>query len=171
MTDGEFVAEATPLRAWRYWQVSSRGLLRSVSQRQVVWAADRPLHAACLGGGHPAPAVACSCGISGARDLDSLRNHGLCVAPGPLVVGEVDLWGRIVPESYGYRGEYGRPASIGLVRESVEDDGQRQRVMDGLGVYGVPVTVVPLEHAVAGVTAATLAFQVMAAKASGTFHS
>jgi hypothetical protein len=124
----------------------------------------------CLGGGHPAPSAGCSCGISGASDLETLRQHGLCVAPGGLVVGEVDLWGRVVAEPYGYRGEYGRPASIGLVGESVEDDVLRQRVLDALAAYGAPVTVVTLDEAVAGVTAATLAFQVMSSRASSTFE-
>ncbi len=168
MSDGEDVPAAAPVRAWRYWQVSPRRRLRSVAQKHVEWPVDRPLHASCLGGGHPAPAVSCSCGISGARDLETLRQHGLCVAPGGLVIGEVDLWGRIVPEPYGYRGEYGQAASIGLVAESVEDDGTRQRVLDGLADYGVPVTLVALDEAVTGVTAATLAFQVMSSRASRT---
>jgi hypothetical protein len=122
-----------------------------------------------VGGGHPAPAVSCSCGISGARDLETLRQHGLCVAPGGLVVGEGDLWGKVVAEPYGYRAEFAHPASIGLVAESVEDDGARQRVLEGLAEYGVPVPLVDLAEAVAGVTAATLAFQVMSERASGTF--
>lgn len=164
------VSEAAPVRAWRYWQLSARGLLRSVSQRHVVWAADRALHATCLGGGHPAPDARCNCGISGARDLDTLRNYGLCVACGPLMVGEVDLWGRIVPDSYGYRGEYGKPASIGLVGESVSGDVERDQVVASLEAYGVPVIVVALDEAVAGVTATTLAFQMMSAKASGTLE-
>ena len=168
MSDGEDVRAAAPVRAWRYWQVSPRRRLRSVAQKHVEWPAGRPLHALCIGGGHPAPAVSCSCGISGTRDLDTLRQHGLCVAPGALVVGEVDLWGRIVPEAYGYRSEYGRPASIGLVPESVEDEAARRRLLDALAEYGVPVTLVPLDEAVAGVTAATLAFQVMSSRASGT---
>ena len=168
--EGEAVPEAAPVRAWRYWQVSPRRRLRSVAQKQVEWPVDRPLHAHCLAGGHPAPAVSCSCGISGALDLGTLRQHGLCVAPGGLVVGEVDLWGRVVPEPYGYRGEYGRAASIGLVRESVEDEAVLEQVLASLADYGVPVTLVALSDAVAGVTAATLAFQVMSSRASRTFE-
>ena len=168
MTDGEAVPAAAPVRAWRYWQVSPRRRLRSVAQKHIEWPVDRPLKARCVGGGHPAPAPSCSCGISGAQDLETLRQHGLCVAPGGLVVGQVDLWGRVVPEPHGYRGELGKPASIGLVTESLEDGETRQRVVAGLAEYGVGVTLVSLEEAVAGVTAATLAFQVMAARASRT---
>ena len=166
VTEGEAVPEAAPLRAWRYWQVSSRRRLRSVAQKHVEWPVDRPLHAVCLSGGHLAPAAVCSCGISGARDLDALRQHGLCVYPGGLVVGEVDLWGRVVPDSYGFRAEYARVASVALVEGTVEDDTKVQRVIEALGEYGAPVTVVPLEEAVAGTTAMTLAFQVMSGRAS-----
>ncbi|MCA1691285.1 MAG: hypothetical protein LC733_03430 [Actinobacteria bacterium] len=165
-------SDSSPVRAWRYWQVSPRRLLRSVSQRQVEWQPDRPLHAVCLAGGHPAPAVTCSCGISAARDLETLRNYGLCVAPIPLVVGEIDLWGRLVEEpTYGYRGEFGAPASILLVRETAEDPVVRDPILEALAAYGVPVGTVGLDEAVAGVTAATLAFQVMSAQASRTLES
>ena len=168
MTDGAAVPVTAPVRAWRYWQVSPRLRLRSVAQKHVEWPVDRPLHASCLGGGHPAPAVSCSCGISGALDLETLRQHGLCVAPGGLVVGQVDLWGRLVSEPYGFRGEYGWPASLGLVSETVEDDDLRSRMLQALARYGVPLTLVALDEAVAGVTAATLASQVMSSRASRT---
>lgn len=168
MGDVELVDRGAPMRAWRYWQLSARGRLRSVAQRQVEWNPDRPMRALCIGGGHPAPDRDCSCGVSGTRDLESLRQHGLCVSPGPLIVGEVDLWGRVVEDSYGYRGEFGRPVSLALVRQSVEDERHEQQVLDALRSYGVPVTTIALDEAVAGVTATTLAFQTMAIRASRT---
>jgi hypothetical protein len=142
-----------------------------VSQRQVEWQPGRPLHAVCVGGGHPAPAVGCSCGVSGARDLDALRQHGLCVLPGALVVGEVDLWGRILDEPYGYRAEHALPASLGLVEETVDDDAEREALRLALGAYGVTVRLVPLDLAVAGTTAAMLAFQVMSSRASRSLET
>ena len=159
------VPPSAPVRAWRYWQLSPRQLLRSVSRRHVEWVPGRVLHAGCAPGGHPAPEPTCNCGISGARDLDSLRTYGLCVAPGPLVVGEVDLWGRLVPDIYGWRGEYARPVSLALAEGTVPDEAEEQAVLSALAAYGVPVTSIPLDEAVAGVTAATLAFQVMSSRA------
>lgn len=153
------------MRAWRYWQMSPRRRLRSVSQRHVEWAPGRVMNAVCLGGGHPAPSVGCWCGISAARDQDALRQHGLCVQPGPLLVGEVDLWGRILEESYGWRAQHARPASLGLVEGTAGDDGEL--VWAALAAYEVPVTSVPIDEAVAGMTAQMLAFQVMSARASG----
>jgi len=155
-----------PLRAWRYWQLSPRLLLRSVSRRHVEWMPGAVLHAGCIPGGHPAPEASCNCGISGARDLHTLSNYGLCVAPGALIVGEVDLWGRLVPDIYGWRAEYARPVSVALVDGTTGDDEEEAAALAALGAYGVPVTTIPLDQAVAGVTAATLAFQVMSGRAS-----
>ena len=80
----------------------------AVSRKHVEWIPGVVVHAGCVPGGHPAPEPSCNCGISGAHDLNTLRNWGLCVAPGPLVVGEVELWGRLVPDLYGWRAEYAR---------------------------------------------------------------
>jgi hypothetical protein len=124
------------------------------------------LHAGCAPGGHPAPEPTCNCGISGARDLRTLRTYGLCVAPGPLVVGEVDMWGRLVPDIYGWRGEYARPVSLALAEGTAVDAGEEEAVRGALAAYEIPVTTIPLDEAVAGVTAATLAFQVMSSRAS-----
>ncbi|MGH9277489.1 MAG: hypothetical protein ACRD12_05210 [Acidimicrobiales bacterium] len=154
-------------RGWRYWQLSPRRRLRSVAQRHVEWRPGHPVNAVCLTGGHPAPAVNCSCGVSAARDLETLRQHGLCVLPGGLVVGEVDLWGRIVEEPYGYRAQHASPASLGLVAGTVDED-ERGLVEDALAAYGVPLAIVDLEDAVAGTTAAMLSFQVMSSQASRT---
>ena len=160
------VPEAAPLRAWRYWQTSPRRRLRSVAQRHVEWPPGRIIAAVCVGGGHPAPEPTCWCGVSGARDLDALRDHGLCVLPGPLIVGEVFLWGRVLEESYGWRAQFARPAAIGLVAETVEDGVLRELLLTELAAYGVPVSLVPLAEAVSGTTKTMLEFQVMSNRAS-----
>ena len=162
----EPIPEAAPLRAWRYWQLSPRRRLRSVAQRHVEWHPGRTMSAVCVGGGHPAPDATCWCGVSGARGIDALRDHGLCVLPGPLVVGEVFLWGRVIEESYGWRAQFARPAAIGLVAETVEDDVLRELLVTELAAYGVPVTLVSLDQAVAGTTKTMLEFQVMSNRAS-----
>lgn len=158
-----------PVRAWRYWQTSPRRLLRSVSQRHVEWLPGRVMNAVCLGGGHRAPDDGCWCGVSGARDLDTLRQHGLCVLPGPLIVGEVDLWGDLIEERYGWRAAHARPASLGIVAETVPDAQELARLENALAPYEVPVTMVALDDAVGGTTAAMLSFQTMSGGASGYF--
>lgn len=153
---------ADALVAWRYWQVAPvTSRLRSVSHRRFDWVPGRALRAACVGGGHPAPAEGCSCGVHGSRDLDTLRAHGLCLAPRqPLVVGEVALWGRVVPDGDGWRAEWGYPRSLALVVDTVAGEAL-PALVGHLRAYGVPVDTTSLSSAVGDVSAALLAFQAM----------
>ena len=141
--------------------------LRSVTQRRIEWPPGAVLRAACLGAGHRAPDERCDCGLYGARDLPTLREHGLCLAPEALVVGQVALWGRVLPDVSGSRGEYAAPASLWVVRELVLEE-ELAGVVSSLEPYGVPVDTMALADAVAGVTERTLAFQAMSARASRT---
>lgn len=155
-----------PVIGWRYWQVAPSGLLRSVTQRRIEWRPGQVMRARCLGAGHRAPDEGCDCGVYGARDLDTLREHGLCLAPETLVVGRIALWGRVIPDEAGWRGEYGEPASLSVVPELVPPDVGLDPLLAALGAYGVPVDTMALSDAVAGVTATTLAYQAMALQAS-----
>ena len=146
---------------WRYWQLSTHGpVLRSVSHRRFEWAPGRPLRAWCTAGGHAAPAERCNCGIYAARDLDTLRGRGMCLAPGGLVVGEVALWGRVASHEDGYRGELAYPRWLALVEDTVPQ-GSRAEVLEALAAYGVPVGTMPLAKAVGEVSAAVLAHLTM----------
>jgi len=151
---------------WRYWQVRA-GRLRSVTQRHVEWKPGLVLAARCSGAGHQAPDEGCECGIYGARDLETLRQHGLCLAPEALAVGRVALWGRVVDDVSGWRAERGRPLGLAVVPELVAP-GELDAMVGALGTYGVPVDTMALADAVAGVSAAILSNQAMAARASRT---
>lgn len=152
---------------WRYWQVAPSGRLRSVTQRRIEWQPGRPMRAVCVVAGHRAPDDRCDCGIHGSTSLEALREHGLCLAPEALVVGQVALWGNVVLDHEGWRGEYGEPVHLSVVRDLVPDE-ELAAVVDGLAAYGVVTDSVALSDAVAGVSAATLANQMMAARASRT---
>jgi hypothetical protein len=104
--------------------------------------------------------------VYGAHDLEALRDHGLCVVPSVLVVGEVDLWGRVLLEEDGWRAQYGYPARLHLVPETVDDPARAAALTEALAAYGVPVATMPLADAVAGITAMMLQNQLMAARAS-----
>ena len=155
-----------PVTGWRYWQLEPGGWLRSVSHRRFQWPPGRPLRAGCIGGGHAAPAEGCSCGVHGSPDLEALRDHGLCLGPEVLVVGQVALWGRVVSDEHGLRGEHGYPASLAVVRETVSEE-LLAPVVEALGAYGVPVSVTSAAEAVGDVSAALLAFQAMARQTAG----
>ncbi|MGI9021956.1 MAG: hypothetical protein ACR2HV_01745 [Acidimicrobiales bacterium] len=151
---------------WRYWQVRA-GRLRSVTQRDTEWKPGRVLSARCMGAGHRAPDPGCDCGFYGARDIDRLRQHGLCLAPEALAIGRVALWGRVLDDDAGWRGEFGRPVSVAVVPELV-GEAELATMVGALGAYGVPVDTMALADAVAGVSADILANQAMAARATRT---
>ncbi len=156
-----------PVLGWRYWQVAPSGRLRSVTQRRIEWQPGRPMRAVCVVAGHRAPDERCDCGVHGSTTLDALRQHGLCLAPEALVVGTVALWGTVILDHEGWRGEYGEPVQLSVVRDLVPEE-ELAAVVRSLAVYDVAVDTVALANAVAGVSAATLANQVMAARASRT---
>ncbi len=168
MTEAVTRPPSDPVVGWRYWQLTPSGTrLRSVTQRRIEWRPGAVMRAGCLGAGHRAPDERCDCGLYGARDLETLREHGLCLAPEALVVGRVALWGLVLPDVSGWRGEYAQPAALSVVRELVLEE-ELPGVVAALAAYKVPVDTMALEDAVAGVTATTLAFQAMAQKASRT---
>jgi len=156
-----------PVFGWRYWHLSANGLLRSVTQRGIEWRPGQVLRAVCLEIGHPAPAERCNCGIYANPDLEALRQHGLCLAPEAVVVGQVGLWGRVVVDEPSYRGELAYPARLSLVIGSVPGPTTVAAALDGLAAYGVPVSTMAIADAVGGMSADMLRFQAMS-RGTGT---
>lgn len=162
MTPPLVVERSAPIVAWRYWQLAPASMaLRSVSQRRCEWVPGRPLRAACLGGGHRPPDEGCGCGIYGSETLEALRDHGLCLAPEPLVVGEVELWGTVARDGDAWRAEYAYPRSLSLVAETVTEV-PLDRVMAALARYEVPLSTTTLETSVGELSGTILANQAMA---------
>ncbi|MBW3556839.1 MAG: hypothetical protein KY454_07870 [Actinobacteria bacterium] len=136
----------------------------SVSHRRIEWHPGQPLQAVCLTGGHPAPSAGCACGIHASPDRRQLLDHGLCLVPGlPLVLGRVAVWGAVVRDDHGWRGQYAYPVELSLVEGTAGDDGT-DRLLALLARYGVPVDTVPLAEAVGDVSAAILTFQAMSSR-------
>jgi len=154
---------------WRYWQLTAPGRLRSVTKKWIAWLPGQALAARCLEVGHPAPAESCNCGIYASPDLGTLREHGLCLVPGAgVVVGQVVLGGRVLDDGGAWRAQAAYPRQLSIVAGTVAP-GDLDEALDGLALYGVPVGTVALAEAVAGASAAMLAFQAMSARASGTW--
>jgi hypothetical protein len=157
---------------WRYWQVSARsGHLTSVTQKRVEWPPGHVLVARCTGAGHAAPDPSCDCGIYGARDLDTLREHGLCLAPEILIVGTVELWGKVIDDVSGWRAEFGAPRELQVVDDLVPGLDAGALAAQLATAYRVSASTVPLAEAVAGPSATMLTFQAMSARASGSASS
>lgn len=160
-------ATDNPQVAWRYWYLRAKPFrLQSTSQRHVVWQPRQPLRAVCLADSHPAPDRRCSCGVYGTPDLEGLRGHSLCLRPGPLVVGEVGLWGAIVADQDGYRAAFGYPRRLWLVAETLAGAAQ-QDALGGLAEYGVPISQMSLAEAVGEVSATIMGFLAMSGPEPG----
>ena len=161
-----FRDRSDPVFGWRYWQLSPRRLLRSVTQRGFEWQPNQVLRAQCVEIGHPAPADRCNCGIYANPELDALRQHGLCLAPDVIVLGQVALWGKVVTDEPSLRGEFAYPARLSLVVDSLVDDTPAESLLEGLTAYGVPVHSTMLDEAVAGMSKDMLKFQAMSRRTS-----
>ncbi len=155
-----------PVFGWRYWQLSPRRLLRSVTQRGFEWPPGKVLKAVCVEIGHPAPAERCNCGVYANPELEALRQHGLCLAPEAIVLGQVALWGKVVDDEPSLRAELAYPARLSLVVDSLADDTPAETILEGLTAYGVPVHATTLDDAVAGMSADMLKFQAMSRRTS-----
>jgi hypothetical protein len=119
------------------------------------------LKAVCVEIGHPAPADRCNCGLYANPDLEALRQHGLCLAPEVIVLGQVALWGKVVDDEPSYRGEFAYPARLSLVLDSLADGTPPEELVEALGAYRVAVHTTTLDEAVAGMSADMLKFQAM----------
>ncbi|HUP69695.1 MAG TPA: hypothetical protein VM142_07750 [Acidimicrobiales bacterium] len=148
-----------PIVGWRYWHLGLEPvLLGSVTQRGFRWNARQPIKARCVSSGHAAPAPGCACGVYAGAELSGLRDHGLCLPAGGLVVGEVGLWGLVLTEEDGHRGEFGYPRRLSVVTETVEAAVLAGVVEELAAAYGVPVDTVDRASAVGEVSAAIAAF-------------
>ena len=137
-----------------------------MTQRGFEWPPGRVLKAVCVEIGHPAPADRCNCGIYANPELEALRQHGLCLAPEAIVLGQVALWGKVVDDEPSLRGEHAYPARLSLVVDSLVDDTPPATILEGLTAYGVPVHSTTLDEAVAGMSADMLKFQAMSRRTS-----
>lgn len=149
---------------WRYWRLTSAARLESISQRGFAWEPGQPMVARCAGAaGHMVPDAGCACGVHASPDLAALHADALCLAPGPLVVGEVSLWGRVVVDSHGYRGQFAYPHRLEVVADAVTGTLPEDAV-DGLAVYGVPVATTSLADAVGPASATIMGFLAMSGR-------
>lgn len=116
------------------------------------WPHDRPLAAACAVASRPprkpkageesepphgpVPGRECSCGIYATTDLDVIAHYLNRSAP---VLGIVELGGRLIPASQGYRAAHARVAVILLLDEALAEPHGLLR--DLAAAYRVPAVI------------------------------
>ena len=144
--------------AMRTWQIDKAALtVRSLNapggSRKKSWMAtamaspagswphDRPITASCRLGGDkahddPVPGAECSCGIYATTDLDVISNYLAKWAP---VVGIVEMGGRVIPATQGYRAAVARVAVILLIDEALTEPHATLRKL--AAAYRVPAVI------------------------------
>ncbi len=157
MSDFKVPDSVTPIIGWRYWRMAAgETLLRSLTGRHQQWEPGQALRARCrfddvdrsdwryrmVSGfsteAHPAPSEGCTCGLYAARSLEHLRGQML-FGLHRMVVGQVSMWGKVIPGQHGYRAEFAYPQRLSVFEGVINRD---PGVLDALSAYGVPVEIV-----------------------------
>jgi len=113
------------------------------------WPRDHPVAATCgiqgprkkkgedgQAGHGPVPGTECTCGIYATTDLDVI---GIYLRRSSPVLGVVEMGGRVIPATQGYRAAYARVAAILLIDEALTEP---HRVLRKLAdAYRVPAVV------------------------------
>jgi hypothetical protein len=111
---------------WRAWEVlppktrHDTVMLRSVTHSSTVWLPRQVTEATCERHSHEddhhVPEERCSCGLYSAKDLEHLRSmgyHSYDPDRGRFtIVGEVNLWGKVIEGSQGWRAQFGYPKKL-----------------------------------------------------------
>ena len=84
----------------------------------------------------PVPGQECTCGIYATTDLDTISTYLSRFAP---VLGVVEMGGRVIPASQGYRAAYARVAAILLIDEALTEPHSVLRKL--AAAYKVPAVV------------------------------
>jgi hypothetical protein len=124
-----------PILAWRSWRLRSdpdRGLVEPVLESCVYgdpWAPREAFAATCAE--HRAPARACGCGIYAVTTRETAlewARWAQSALPHPIVIGRVQLWGRVLPHSAGYRAELAYPYELGVLAGAMLDEAEAEHV-------------------------------------------
>jgi hypothetical protein len=147
------IEPVTAYRAWRYVPQDMRASLHPMARRPgEAWLPDAWTEARCLAGGlsayvirshdlghHQAPREGCTCGLYAMKNLDDLVAELLmlglpAMSSAGIVVGKVELAGRVIEHELGYRAQYGR------VVELLSAPGVLEAPFAAAASYGVPVS-------------------------------
>jgi hypothetical protein len=122
-------AMASPAGAWPYDQPLAATCDLPAARRKPKSDGEPPDHG-------PIPGSACSCGIYATTDLDVISNY---LRPTSPILGIVELGGRVIPATQGYRAAYARVAVILLIDEALTEPWKLLRKL--AAAYQVPAVV------------------------------
>lgn len=116
------------ITAWRAWDVTE-GFLESVGS-SFKWEPKKAMVASCRHAGHAGPHVNCSCGFWSFKTREQLLRKLEEYVDFVLVIGTVEIWGRVFEHKHGYRSEFAYPKELWLLQPGLESLSW---------TYGVPV--------------------------------
>ena len=119
MTDAVAV-RLEPIRAWRIWRVADDEVLESPIYGDR-WTPCVPFTADCPN--HPLPTPACGCGVYAVTTRERALEWAAWARaslPYRVVLGTVNLWGRVLPHLAGYRAERAYPYELELLEDEPE---------------------------------------------------
>jgi hypothetical protein len=116
MTAGDVLPDyIEPIVGWRAWAVVPGPLLASPVMRRTVWQPRERFEAVCAAR-HEVPHPECRCGIYAAASREQLADlrypeYNLAVSD-VVVVGEIKLWGGVIPGEQGWRAQFAYPRRL-----------------------------------------------------------
>jgi hypothetical protein len=115
-----------PILAWRIWRLRAdvdRGVVEPLLESCVygdLWEPQQTFAAECPD--HRRPASSCGCGVYAVATREAAlawATWAQSALTQPIVIGQAQLWGRVLPHSVGYRAELAYPYEL----EVLPDDG------------------------------------------------
>lgn len=128
----------TTLTGWRGWKVNPFEMRLGALGVSAEWKPRKEMRAKCtkgLGGKHKAPNWDCECGIWAFSSLDNLVAAIGSGYKEVKVIGQVELWGKIIETENGFRAERAYPKELWLLDNDLEELGL---------IYDVPIRSVTL---------------------------
>jgi hypothetical protein len=116
------VSRAEPILAWRSWRLRidpETHVVQPVLESCVYgepWPERRVFAASCPA--HELPDPACGCGIYAVTTREAAlewAGWAQSALPNPIALGRVQLWGRVLPHSAGYRAQLAYPYEVGVL--------------------------------------------------------
>jgi hypothetical protein len=129
------VIRTEPIGAWRIWRVGDDGTLESPIYGDT-WRPRDAFTAGCPT--HARPHPECGCGIYAVTTRDAAvdwAQWARSALPYRIVMGRVQLWGRVLAYTAGYRAERAYPYELELLGDDVElaEELRRRYLVDVVG--------------------------------------
>lgn len=123
------------ITAWRGWGIKNEKL-QALGQ-EAAWKPKEAKPAKCTQSkSHRAPSRECNCGYWSFKSLDLLTEALKGYTTSVAVLGQVEIWGRVIDCENGFRSEFAYPKELWLLKQDLEYLSCS---------YGVPVRSIPID--------------------------